>query len=75
MAVPTIVQAPARPAPGRAPARGARLLRRLLDALEVHRQRRALRELPDELLKDIGVTRADVSRETGRPFWDLPRDP
>lgn len=33
------------------------------------RQRRALAELPSELLKDIGVSRADAAREAGKPFW------
>jgi uncharacterized protein YjiS (DUF1127 family) len=33
------------------------------------RQRRALRALSDDLLKDIGISRADAEREAGRPFW------
>ncbi len=33
------------------------------------RQRRALRELSDALLKDIGVSRADAMREAGKAFW------
>lgn len=33
------------------------------------RSRRALRELPDELLKDIGLSRADIEREASKPFW------
>jgi uncharacterized protein YjiS (DUF1127 family) len=37
---------------------------------EVARQRRALLELDERLLKDIGITRADAEREAGRPFWD-----
>ncbi len=28
-----------------------------------------LRELPDRELRDIGLTRADVMRETGKPIW------
>jgi uncharacterized protein YjiS (DUF1127 family) len=32
-------------------------------------QRRALAELDDRLLKDIGLTRADVDRECAKPFW------
>lgn len=33
------------------------------------RQRRQLLELDDRMLKDIGVTRADVDREIAKPFW------
>jgi uncharacterized protein YjiS (DUF1127 family) len=39
------------------------------------RQRRALRELAlhelnERWLRDIGVTREQALRESGRPFWD-----
>lgn len=38
---------------------------------ELARQRRLLRELDDHLLKDIGLSRADVSRIAGRRWsWD-----
>jgi uncharacterized protein YjiS (DUF1127 family) len=40
--------------------------------LERSRQRRDLGGLSDELLKDIGVSRADVARECGRWPWDGP---
>lgn len=33
------------------------------------RQRRALRELPDWLLEDIGVTAEQALQESGKPFW------
>ncbi|EPC01246.1 hypothetical protein L861_11775 [Litchfieldella anticariensis FP35 = DSM 16096] len=33
-------------------------------------ERRQLRELSDEMLRDIGLTREDVERESRRPFWD-----
>ncbi|HSS65120.1 MAG TPA: DUF1127 domain-containing protein [Gammaproteobacteria bacterium] len=46
-----------------------RLLRTLALWHERARQRRALAVLPDELLKDIGVSRADAMREAGKPFW------
>lgn len=36
---------------------------------ERSRQRRQLLELDDRLLKDIGVSRADVEREACKPFW------
>lgn len=32
-------------------------------------QRRALGALDDHLLKDVGLSRADVERETSKPFW------
>jgi uncharacterized protein YjiS (DUF1127 family) len=33
------------------------------------RQRSALAELDDHLLKDIGVSREDALREVDKPFW------
>jgi uncharacterized protein YjiS (DUF1127 family) len=33
------------------------------------RQRRALALLDDRLLRDVGLSRADVEREYSRPFW------
>jgi uncharacterized protein YjiS (DUF1127 family) len=49
---------------------------RLLTILELvetwltrRRQRLDLAELDDRLLADIGLTRADVARETAKPFW------
>ncbi len=37
-------------------------------------QRRLLRELDDHMLKDIGLSRADVDRIAGhRWFWDDPK--
>ncbi|MGF1627121.1 MAG: DUF1127 domain-containing protein [Alphaproteobacteria bacterium] len=60
----------------RRPARRVSLADRLLQVvqwleqgLEVHRQRQALRSMDDHMLRDIGVTRADVERETRKPLW------
>lgn len=39
---------------------------------EVARERRQLAQLDGRMLKDLGLTRADVEREAGRPFWDVP---
>ncbi|WP_035484715.1 DUF1127 domain-containing protein [Geminicoccus roseus] len=33
------------------------------------RARRDLQRLPDHVLSDIGLSRADVERETLQPFW------
>ncbi|MBV6634118.1 MAG: DUF1127 domain-containing protein [Alphaproteobacteria bacterium] len=33
------------------------------------KQRRDLMALPDHMLQDIGVTRADAHREASKPFW------
>jgi uncharacterized protein YjiS (DUF1127 family) len=54
----------------------AHLLRRVGIRLErweqLYAQRRHLREMDDRLLKDIGLSRADVKRIAARPFWDDP---
>jgi uncharacterized protein YjiS (DUF1127 family) len=44
---------------------------RLLTWHERARQRRHLRTLNDHMLRDIGLTRADVLAETSKPFWRL----
>jgi uncharacterized protein YjiS (DUF1127 family) len=33
------------------------------------RERRALMELSDHMLRDIGISRAEAHREAARPFW------
>ncbi|MBK8157722.1 MAG: DUF1127 domain-containing protein [Rhodospirillaceae bacterium] len=49
------------------------LLTRFLDRLarwqENARQRRALLHLGPQLMKDIGITEADIWLETSKPFW------
>ena len=37
--------------------------------VEKSRQRRALMALDDRMLKDIGISRADVAQEVGKKFW------
>jgi len=58
---------------GRAPASSgswaASLLRYILTWSERVRQRRALLALDDWVLKDIGLSRAEVMRESDKPFW------
>ena len=49
----------------------ASLLRRWL---ELSRQRRALAQLDERLLQDIGINRTDAVHESQRPFWDEPWD-
>jgi uncharacterized protein YjiS (DUF1127 family) len=38
--------------------------------LEKRRSRRALLEMSDDQLKDIGLSRSDAHGEALRPFWD-----
>lgn len=56
------------PAPPRRPG----LIMRLRAALAARRHRRHLRDLPDHLLCDIGISRAAAEREASRPVWDVP---
>jgi uncharacterized protein YjiS (DUF1127 family) len=42
--------------------------------LQVRRERRMLAGLSDGMLKDLGLTRSDVDRETGRALWDVPAE-
>jgi uncharacterized protein YjiS (DUF1127 family) len=50
-------------------------LREVADLLlvwqERARQRRHLRALNDHMLRDIGLSRADVMAESSKPFWRL----
>lgn len=39
--------------------------------LERRQQRRALLELSDHMLKDIGLSRTDALREGVKPFWRI----
>lgn len=45
------------------------LVQRLLDWQERSFQRQDLWRLGDHELKDIGLSRADVEAEAGKPFW------
>lgn len=53
--------------------RSSRSALRLLDVLQTWhgrmRERRALLQLDDRMLKDVGLSRADVAHEAGKPFW------
>lgn len=44
----------------------------LTDLLSLARQRKALAQLNDAMLADIGVTRAEAQTEANRASWDVP---
>jgi uncharacterized protein YjiS (DUF1127 family) len=44
-------------------------LRGVAESFRRARQRRDLAALPDHALRDIGLSRADVELEIGKPFW------
>ena len=46
-----------------------RILDRVASAHERRRQRHALARLDDRMLRDIGLTGADVEAELSKPFW------
>ncbi len=47
----------------------ARAVRTLLTWQERDRQRRALAQLDARMLKDVGLSRAEVDLELRKPFW------
>jgi uncharacterized protein YjiS (DUF1127 family) len=47
----------------------ARGLDQLLEWQDRARQRHQLASLESHILKDLGLSRADVVRETDKPFW------
>ncbi len=47
----------------------ARLFEAVLIWQERAKQRRALAQLDARMLKDLGLSRADVEREVRKPFW------
>jgi uncharacterized protein YjiS (DUF1127 family) len=48
---------------------GTEVAELLLTWIKRTRQRRQLGQLSDHMLKDIGLSRADVEAETAKPFW------
>jgi uncharacterized protein YjiS (DUF1127 family) len=54
----------------RAMANGLRRIVVAIDAMHTrHRSRVYLQSLDDRMLKDLGLSRADVVRESSKPFW------
>lgn len=47
-----------------------RMLDRVFLWMERAQDRHRLEQLDPHLLKDIGLTRADVAREASKPFWE-----
>ena len=63
-------------APGAAPApRGAQALRKVAATIatwiERSRMRRRLLALDDRMLRDVGISRAEVHGEAAKPFWQV----
>ena len=48
---------------------GYQLLGRIQQYRETAKQRQALRQLSDEQLEDIGISREAATREADKPFW------
>jgi uncharacterized protein YjiS (DUF1127 family) len=46
-----------------------KLLARLIVSYRRHRQRHDLAQLDDRMLRDMGLSRIDADRESGKPFW------
>ncbi|MBD3898098.1 DUF1127 domain-containing protein [Halomonas sp. ML-15] len=47
-----------------------RWARRMDRLVQLRRERSQLRELSDDALRDIGLTRREADRESRRPYWD-----
>ncbi len=60
---------PAAPSDGPRPHWALQALDTLLLWQERSRQRHALAQLSDRMLRDIGIGRADVAAECAKPFW------
>ncbi|HEX2726675.1 MAG TPA: DUF1127 domain-containing protein [Beijerinckiaceae bacterium] len=67
---PVVLLAPS-PGSGFIPQLAARALRSVAGWAERRRQLRALSDLDDHLLGDIGLSHADVEHACSRPFWAL----
>lgn len=72
MKSPTLQVAVSLPHSPRLSMTGRTLLARLQRWAQLYQQRRDLARASDAMLKDLGLSRADVIRESERPFWDDP---
>lgn len=54
-----VASVPLRPS-ARQPGPVARLVRAIARSIAIHRRRRMLQQMPDFLLKDIGISRSDI---------------
>lgn len=52
--------------------RTASIFAQIRRALEIRRQRKALLGLDERMLADVGLSKADVYRESNRSFMDMP---
>ena len=50
----------------------AGLFRLISTAWKITRERRALANLDDRMLADMGISSDSAAHEAARPFWDLP---
>jgi uncharacterized protein YjiS (DUF1127 family) len=47
-----------------------RVLAKILFWREIYVERTLLSKMSDDLLKDIGISKAEADQEANRPFWD-----
>lgn len=47
-----------------------KVVSKLLYWREIHMEREQLSRMGEDLLKDIGISKAEAEREANRPFWD-----
>ena len=50
----------------------AGLFTRITVAMALFSERRKLAEMPDHMLRDLGITRSEALTEARRPVWDTP---
>ncbi|MGL4309267.1 MAG: DUF1127 domain-containing protein [Paracoccaceae bacterium] len=48
------------------------VMKYLFRLIAIRSHRRRLKDMPDELLNDIGLTRDQARAEAARPVWDVP---